>query len=310
MKNDSYYQPGDSRQRGRSVNDCSHVYSDGTGVHGLFENRQEIYGGMNLVAVTACYCDVKVLMVQVMTTHIHLIISGSTAARVRFAKDLKIKLGKILTKKYPGTGSRISVSSDPINGELELMNKIMYVYRNAIAAGYKLMPWSYPGGPGNIFFVNHEREASNGKPLSDYSRTQRIEMFHTRLDLPDDWRADEDGRLLPHCWIDWRRVESLYRNPRTFLAFLGQSRDMESSINQETVRQRIESVGESELRAIGRQMCQEMFGRSAMAKASVEERIAVARRIWSERLTYSLSSLSRVTQLEKPLLESILRSRM
>lgn len=310
MKNESYCQPGESRQRGRTVNDCSHVYSDGTGVHGLFENEQEIYGGMNLVAVTAFYCDVKVLMVQVMTTHIHLIVSGSAAARVRFAKDLKIKLGKILAKKNPGTGARLSVSSDPISEERELMSKIMYVYRNAITAGYKLMPWLYPGGPGNIFFVNHELEAATGRPLSDFSRTQRIGMFHTRQDLPDDWRVDDDGLLLPHCWIDWRRVESLYRNPRTFLAFLGQSRDMESSISQETARRRIESVGESELRVIGRQMCREMFGRSAMARASVEERIAVARRIWSERLTYSLSSLSRVTHLDKPLLESILCNRM
>ena len=150
MKNESYCQPGESRQRGRTVNDCSHVYSDGTGVHGLFENKQEIYGGMNLVAVTAFYCDVKVLMVQVMTTHIHLIVSGSAASRVRFAKDLKIKLGKILAKKNPGTGARLSVSSDPISEERELMSKIMYVYRNAITAGYKLVP-------GNV------REVGNGK---------------------------------------------------------------------------------------------------------------------------------------------------
>ena len=310
MKNESYCQPGESRQRGRTVNDCSHIYSDGTGVHGLFENEQEIYGGVNLVAVTAFYCEVKVLMVQVMTTHIHLIVSGSAAARARFAKDLKIKLGKILAKKCGVRVQQLSVSNDPICEERELMNKIMYVYRNAIAAGYKLMPWLYPGGPGDIFFVDHEREAAIGRPLSDYSRTQRIVMFHTRLDLPDDWRVNGKGLLLPHCWIDWRRVESLYRNPRTFLAFLGQSRDMDCSMNQETARQRIESVGESELRVIGRQMCQEMFGRTAMARASVEERIAVARRIWSERLTYSLSSLSRVTQLDKPLLESILCSRM
>ena len=61
----------------KPVDDCSHVYSDGTLVYGLFEGENERITGMNLVAVTAFSCNVKVLMVQVMTTHIHLIISGN-----------------------------------------------------------------------------------------------------------------------------------------------------------------------------------------------------------------------------------------
>ena len=83
-----------------AVDDCSHVYSDGTLVYGLFEGENERIAGMNLVAVTAFSCNVKILMVQVMTTHIHLIVSGNYIDRDRFSKELKNKLTRIL-KKVP-----------------------------------------------------------------------------------------------------------------------------------------------------------------------------------------------------------------
>ena len=293
-----------------AVEDCSHVYSDGTLVYGLFEGENERIAGMNLVAVTAISCNVKVLMAQIMTTHIHLIVSGNYIDRDRFSKELKNKLTRILIRKFPNGGCAISVSNDSISDERELKNKIMYVYRNAIAAGWKGMPWNYVGGPGDIFFVDHNEKMMAGRPLSDYPKYQTYAMFHSRLNLPEDWRVDERGLLLPHCWMDWQRVENLFRTPRAFIAFMHQSRDMETSINQECTQKKMENVKESELRVVCRKLCGEMFGKTILSKASMEERLAIARKVWSERLTYSTSALSRVTLLDKSLLESIFSKKM
>lgn len=299
-KMSEYWQENDA-----AVDDCSHVYSDGTLVYGLFEGEEERISGMNLVAVTAFSCNVKILMVQVMTTHIHLIISGNYIARDRFSKELKNKLARVLIRKFPTIGCSISVSNDSISDERELKNKIMYVYRNAIAAGWKGMPWNYVGGPGDIFFVDHNEKAMAGRKLSDYPRYQTHAMFHSRLNLPENWRVDERGLLLPHCWMDWERVENLFRTPKAFIAFMHQSRDMETAINQDNAQKKIENIKESELRVICRKLCREMFGKTILSKASVEERLAIARKVWSERLTYSISALSRVTLLDKSLMESI-----
>lgn len=293
------------RWEDRAVSDCSHVYSDGTLVFGLFEGEQERIAGMNLIAVTAFLSGVKVLMVQVMTTHVHIIVSGDYIARDRFAKELKIKLSRILNKKFPNRSGIISVSNDPIAGERELMNKIIYVYRNAIAAGWNGMPWRYVGGPGDILFTDHDVLSREGVPLSDLQRRQTVHLFHTKKQLPDDWRTDERGLLLPHCWMDWKRVESLFRYSRVFIAFLHQSRDLEVSINESGIRSTVKNIQEGELRVICRKMCLDLFGKTIVSKASVEERLAIAKRIWSERLTYSVSALSRVTLLDKSLLESL-----
>lgn len=298
------------RWEDRVVHDCSHVYSDGTLVFGLFEGKQERIAGLNLIAVTAFLSGVKVLMAQVMTTHVHIIVSGDYMARERFAKELKIKLSRLLNKKFPNSRGAISVSNDPIEGERELMNKIIYVYRNAIAAGWNGMPWRYVGGPGDIFFTDHDELSLEGVPLSDLQRRQIVQLFHTKKKLPDDWRTDERGLLLPHCWMDWKRVENLFRYSRVFIAFMHQSRDLEVSINESGIRSTVKNVQESELRAICRKMCLEMFGKTILSKASVEERLTIAKRIWSERLTYSVSALSRVTLLDKSLLESLFKSGM
>ena len=294
----------------KPVDDCSHVYSDGTLVYGLFEGEKERITGLNLVAVTAFSCNVKVLMAQIMTTHIHLIVSGNYIDRDRFSKELKNKLTRILIRKFPNGGCAISVSNDSISSERELKNKIMYVYRNAIAAGWKGMPWNYVGGPGDIFFVDHNEKMMAGRPLSDYPKYQTYAMFHSRQNLPEDWRVDEKGLLLPHCWMDWQRVENLFRTPRAFIAFMHQNRDMETSINHESTQKKMENVKESELRVVCRKLCREMFGKTILSKASVEERLAIARKVWAERLTYSISALSRVTLLDKSLLESIFSKKM
>ena len=223
---------------------------------------------------------------------------------------MKNKLTRILIRKFPNGGCAISVSNDSISDERELKNKIMYVYRNAIAAGWKGMPWNYVGGPGDIFFVDHNEKAMAGRPLSGYPRYQTYAMFHSRLNLPEAWRVDEKGLLLPHCWMDWQRVENLFRTPRAFIAFMHQSRDMEIAINQECTQKKMENVKESELRVVCRKLCSEMFGKTILSKASMEERLSIARKVWSERLTYSISALSRVTLLDKSLLESIFSKKM
>lgn len=154
------------------------MYSDGNAVNSLFDTREEKIAAMNIIAILAYSFNVRILVQQVMTTHVHLIVSGEAVDREGFARELKRRLMLWASWKKHSVHSGILVGNDEIRTERELMNKFMYVYRNAIAAGYPGMPWDYIGGPGNIFFIDHNQV--NGKPVSELSKTERREMLHSK----------------------------------------------------------------------------------------------------------------------------------
>ena len=292
----------------KPVDGCAHIYSDGTNVSLLFDSREDYIFGMNVLAVTAFQCGVTILVMQVMGTHFHLIARGRPQDCDRFVRSVGVKLESFLTrtKRRNMVSGKIRVSNDPIFTENELKTKFMYVYRNAIAAGFPLAPWAYEWGPGDIYFVDHNRFAKRGKRISEYPVLIRRSMFHTLTALPEDWLCDAEGMLQPHSYVDWKSVEALFRTPRAFIAFMSQKKDIESAIDREcTSLSAMHKASETELRREAKTICNALWNVPAVSKASVEQRVAVARKLWADRRTYSLSVLSRVTMLDKNILESI-----
>ncbi len=287
----------------KPVEDCSHIYSDGTVVNALFETRREKIDAMNTIAILAYSFNVRILVQQVMTTHVHIIVSGGILDRERFARELRRRLALLAISKRHSANNAIMVGNDPIKTERELMNKFMYVYRNAITAGYPLMPWEYVGGPGDIFFVHKEGE--EGRLVSELTARRKRAMFHSKVSMPADWRYSEEGLILPRCYVDVERVEKLFRTPKVFIAFLHQSKNVEAEIALECSREYVRSAAESELRDECRKRCVNMFGKADVSKATLEERLAVAKELWGDKLTYSLAALSRVTLVPQGVLESV-----
>ena len=60
----------------------------------------------------------------------------------------------------------------------------------------------------------------NGKALGELSVRGKKALFHTNVKLPDSWRVDNDGMLVPASFMDIRHVENLFASPKAFLAFL------------------------------------------------------------------------------------------
>lgn len=287
----------------KPVEDCSHIYSDGTVVNALFETRLEKIEAMNTIAILAYSYKVRILVQQVMTTHVHIIVSGGILDRERFARELRRRLTLLAISKRHSANDAIMVGNDPIKTERELMNKFMYVYRNAITAGYPLMPWEYVGGPGDIFFVHKEGE--EGRLVSELTARRKRAMFHSKVSMPDDWRYNEEGLILPRCYVDVERIERLFRTPKAFIAFLHQSKNVEAEIDVECSREYVRAAAERELREECRKRCVNMFGKASVSAAALEERLAIARELWGGRLTYSLAALSRVTLVPQGVLESV-----
>lgn len=285
------------------VSDCYHIYSNGTKMNVLFTERKDYIFMMNMLAVTSFANRVSLLVTQVMETHFHVVASGSQSECLKFTKDILMKLGIFISRRK--LSGKLEISMDPILDSRELKNKIMYVYRNAITAGFSLAPWQYEWGPGDIYFVNHENINNVGIPMGSISATKKRKLFHTHVSLPCEWRVNSEGMIIPHCYIDWQRVEKLFLTIRAFIAFMYQKKDIESAINAECARGYYIKYSEEELRKYANGLCVDVFG-EPLSKASFENKIAVARKVWSSRKNVTASVLSRVVRVEKDVLSQVL----
>ncbi len=287
-----------------------HVYSNGKLASALFETDEQHVFGMNLIAICAQTCGVRVLCPEIMDTHFHVIARGAPAACEKYRKLLQ----QLLERWISMSGRRlvapdgIEVSCDSISTINELRNKFMYVYRNAITAGFAWMPWSYRWGPGNIFFTG-PLDLSPYRRLGDMPLSKIRTAFHTRETLPQDWLCDDSFMLMPVSYVDIEYVESLFVNPKVFIAYMSQRKDIESDIDGEVSRMKLDGFGEKELRREAKDLAGSMFNRKTVMAASFDERFEIAKRLWAGKRTYSISMLARVTYLDKAMLTSVFKGK-
>jgi hypothetical protein len=277
-------------------------------MNSLFSSESESIFMMNTLAIMSFSHDIKILVSQVMDTHFHLIASGAVRSCARFVSDLLVRLKIYLNRKgnrVYATGN-LEISLDPVKDATDLKSKFMYVYRNALVAGYRGLPWMYEWGPGDIYFADHDALGMVGKPLNVFPKCAIRKMFHTDVVLPREWRVNDKGMLLPHCYMDWKRVEQEFGSPKVFIAFMHQKRDLECVLDGECNRSVVDRFSETELKREANEMAVRLYNRRGIADASPEERIFIAKGLWQNRRTYSVSVLSRVTLVDRNILKHII----
>lgn len=286
------------------VRDCYHVYSDGTRLSVLFETIQDKVYARNLIAVLAFLYNIRIYCDVVMDTHFHLVGHGRPEDIERFKAQLK----RLLIKYFNRTGrghilkEGIWIEADPLADDVEVMDKIIYVFRNPMDAGYPYLPENYPWGVGRLFF--HVDSAVAVRRVGDMTIDERRTMLHTRANIPDEWELDANGMLLPRSYIDIDTVHRLFGLPRRFIAFLFVRKKDLSKQDEQCARAFLEKRGDSVLRAEAEEQSQRLFNR-AVTKLTQAERIQVAGILWQDRRTFSRKQLARAVKVTPALIEAI-----
>ncbi|MBQ1865285.1 MAG: hypothetical protein II151_00005 [Bacteroidales bacterium] len=176
----------------------------------------------------------------------------------------------------------------------EILSTWMYVYRNCLDF-YNKLPGEYPWGSGNIFFSG-KRHFFEGMPIRQLSLRELYSMFRTRHPLPEDWRYDASGRIIPECFIDYEWVERQFRTVRTFIAFQYVRKEDEAALKQDIYRAYMEERKIQDLRRIGNRYCVNMCGRK-LSGASLDIRLKVAVRMMREGISGRSASLAKALLL-------------
>lgn len=290
----------------KPINDCYHVYSDGTRVMVLCEENGSFVLMMNLIAIVAYYCHVTVLSLEVMTTHFHCILKGDPEGIDKFKREIK----RLIVRHFNRDGlpervkNSIWIEADPIRNEEELRRKIIYVFRNCTEAGYEFLPEDYPWGPGRSYC--HSGKEHTYKKVGDLAYREQCRLFRTRVKLPGDWEYNSDGMLVPRSYMDMDYLKrNVFVSPRQFIAFLNVKKKDLADMEASDAKPFLDKKDESNLRKEIAQRSQRQFGKD-VTQLSQGEKIQLASQLWSERKTLSIKQLARLTRSNQDILRVVL----
>lgn len=284
-----------------SVKGFWHVYSDGKQADIPFYSDEDKIFAINSIAIVALSTGVKVLCVNVNDTHLHVIVYGENGEL--FTSCLKRRLMKYFksTGQEYKVGKGLFLSCDEITQRKEALAKIIYTFRNCMDF-FRFMPWEYRFGSGNVYFT--EKKIA-GRPVANLTYRERRALFHTNIDLPDNWLADNYGMLIPGSFMDVKTVENLFGSPRAFLAFLYVRREDEQIMKQQFHSNYLENRRIQDWREKGNKLCNSYFGKSLRA-VDIRSRLKVAAKMLKSRDGFKGESFAKALYLKKEDLDWLL----
>ncbi|MBR5041807.1 MAG: hypothetical protein IKX67_01065 [Bacteroidales bacterium] len=284
-----------------SIKGFWHVYSDGKQADIPFYSDEDKIFAINSIAIVALSTGVKVLCLNVNDTHLHVIVMGEYGER--FAAELKKRLMRYFksTGQETKVGKGLFLSCNEITQRKEALTKIIYTFRNCMDF-FRLMPWEYRFGSGNVYFT--ERKIA-GQPVRSLTYREKRELFHTNVNLPDNWLTDEYGMLVPGSFMDVKTVEKLFGSPRAFLAFLYVRREDEQLMKQQFHSQYLDNRRIQDWRERGNSLCNSYFGKSLRA-VDISSRLKVAAKMLKSRDGFKCESFAKALYLKKEDLDLLL----
>ncbi len=271
----------------QDINDIWHVLTDGTRADIPFGTEEQKLLAWNAIAICAYDAGVTVLVITINDTHLHALVRGQGAKAEQFRFSLQHRL-RLFNRE-----EEIIVDCQAARTRTEVLSKFMYVYRNCLDF-YAKLPGEYPWGSGNIYFAEQRQR---GTALSEFSFREQFRFIRTKKKLPQYWRIDGKGRILPESFIDTDAVERYFGSARAFIAFQYVRKEDEAEMKRDINRNYLEKRRIQDMRQIGDRYSVNYCGR-VLRSAPLEVRLKVAGRMLEDRMAGKSASLAKALFLE------------
>lgn len=269
----------------------------------IFENDRDFVIGVNEVALCVLKFDVKVLAFCLMTNHFHFVVYGQEQDCVAFVQEYKRMLSIRMrnAKQEVGILRKVDLHVDELVGMDYLQNAIAYVLRNPMAARLKVMPYCYRWSSAGVYFRggNH----LGGIRLNDLSFRKRIAVLKSRCEVPNEYMIDEDGMILPSCFVDYASVEQIFRYPAVLMSALSRKIETEFEL-QSGIADRV-SVTDSDLMTQVNKLIWAEFGVLDVVQLSKEDRIRLCRLV-RRNFGVSAKQIARVLRISPDIVDAVI----
>ena len=171
-----------------------HLCTPGKLTEIICENEDDYRFCVSMIAIAAVVANVRIITFEIMSNHIHVVLSGEDDDCNRFFDYFKDKLKRYFTKtgRYKNLDG-FEPALIPIDSLESLRNEIVYTCRNGYVATGAYTPFSYPWGGGNLFFNTFAEKVPARKYKTLTYREKRTVCHGTGLELPDNYEVDDNG---------------------------------------------------------------------------------------------------------------------
>ena len=144
--------------------------------------------------------------------------------------------------------------------------------------------------------------SSHWTKVSDLSYRQKRDMLKTNMEVPGDWKVTPEGFLWPGNYVDYQVVEKLFRTPKSFAFFMGQSKEEEISMSL-GAREHV-ALPDMELREKAVAHSRRMFRTSNLRELDADRRMRLAKTLRKEyRCSYK--QIARIIHLDQKYLKEL-----
>ena len=281
-----------------------HLYTNGQTMQNIFCSKEDFKIGMIALAISLTFCkNVRLLAFELMSNHIHLILSGP--------KDDCLELFNIFHKRLRLIYSKLgrAVDWDSFRAEIlqintldSLRNEIVYTHRNAYVANGNFNPFSYPWGSGCTYF-NYWTDIIQSINFKDLPLRVQRGLTHSRDVAPyRHLKMCGDYMFIP-SFCSVKLGESMFTDSRSYFNMLTRKAEVYGAIAarlKDTV-----FLTDDEIFQVTLTYCKERLGIQSLTRLSPEQKVAVAREIHF-KYKATRQQIRRLLRLDLNLLNEIL----
>jgi len=278
-----------------------HYASKGFRQEILFANEEEFIAGMNRIAVCIALCiaagrRVNIIAFCLMDNHFHFVLYG-TEDDCNYFIDNYSRLSAMWVACHRDHPLVEKIETDywHISPE-KLGQKIVYLYRNPVAAGMRIVPQGYRWSSAFLAFSDTGWMLADARKISEISIRERRKIFSSHSDLPGDWLVLRNGMIWPGCYVATSFAEKQFSNIQAFMFELN-NRKVDQETEEEMASESF-SLPDADVRFRATQLCMEYFRKSRVMQCSADERLKLARLLRQE-LKCNSKQLARVLHLRR-----------
>lgn len=280
-----------------------HLYTHGTVMQDIFCNDDEKKRGVMALAVEVLlFGKVKIITFEIMSNHVHMIMSGTGEDCLELFERYKRRL-KGVFRSLGRVVNWDSFQPDMIRIESlkSLRNEIIYVNRNAYVVNTEYTPFSYPWGGGWAYFSPVIKRLTV-RTVKEVGFNKSRELTHCRdVALLHQLRFLDDEAFIPSfCRVDIG--EALFQDARTY--FYSLTRNVEA-FSEIALRLKDKIVlTQNELYSVACDMADKEFGSRQLTLLSPEQKIDLAKKL-HYKYNATVQQLRRILNLDLSVLSQL-----
>ena len=275
--------------------------SHGLEKNDIFKRREDFIAGVNDLAICVLGFDVSILCFCLMSNHFHFLLYGTERECMMFSQEYKRRCAMRMRAAGDVQAMRnVEIHVDRVDGQEYLENVIAYILRNPIAAGIFMMPYHYPWSSVSLYF--NGGMVSEGVRLNDMSERKRFRVLKSRVAVPDTYMVDENGMILPSCYMSAEFVEKVFRHPARLMAALARKIEVDVELRLGIA----DNVGmtDQEILTQMNELIKTEFGKESISQLSMEQRLRLCC-LMKRNFRAGVKQISRIARLDPDVVAKI-----